>query len=133
MRKILLVEDNNDDIVLIKLALEDSKINSNLLVANNGKAALDLLNNIVESQSKLPDIILIDINLPKMSGLEVLNKIKSKTITSHVPVVIFTSSDSISDMKYCYQNGADLFIRKPNNIKDLKEIMLYIKEYSFKS
>ena len=126
---ILLVEDNPDDVFLTKLAIEKSDINGEVTVANNGKAAVELLENLTTNEKKLPDLILLDINLPKMNGLEALENIKSAKATKSIPIVIFTSSDSESDMNYCYGSGVDLYIRKPNNINDLKKIMIYINNH----
>lgn len=127
MVDILLIEDNQDDAFLVDLAIKKCKINGKLLVVNNGKDAIELLNTLVSKCTKLPDLILLDINLPKKTGLEVLQEIKTKQSTKSIPTVIFTSSDSMSDVKYSYDNGADLYVRKPNNINDLKKIIEYIK------
>ncbi len=125
---ILLVEDNPDDVLLTKLAIKEAGINDSLTLANNGKSALEILNSLVEKEEKLPDLILLDINLPKITGLEVLHEIKSHKSTESIPTIIFTSSDAMSDMKYCYEKGANLYLKKPNNIKEYKKIMDYIKE-----
>ena len=129
---ILLVEDNPDDIFLTELAIKESEIHGSFTLANNGKAALEILNDTVSTGEKLPDLILLDINLPKINGLEVLKEIKSNKPTSLIPTIIFTSSDAMSDMRASYENGADLYIRKPNNIQEYKKIMKYIVENSFK-
>lgn len=124
---ILLVEDNPDDVLLTELAVKGCNINGHFEVINNGKTAIELLDNLTYEGQKLPDLILLDINLPKITGLEVLKHIKSKPLTSPIPTVIFTSSDSVADMKYSYEEGADLYVKKPNNINDFKGIMHYIK------
>jgi len=126
---ILHIEDNQDDVFLTELAIKECNINGNIVVANNGETAIKLINYLIEEEKKLPDLILLDVNLPKVTGLEVLKYIKSKI--KNVPTVVFTSSDLMPDMKYCYENGADLFVRKPNNINGFKEVMRYIKESLF--
>ena len=123
---ILLIEDNQNDILLIRIALEKSGIKANLNTVTNGEDAVNYLNEIIGKKETLPDLILLDINLPKITGLEVLKKIKVNKSTRSIPVVIFTSSDSSSDMNYCYQNGAGFYIKKPNNINSFKEVMKYI-------
>ena len=128
---ILLVEDNPDDVFLTELAIKESDIQGSLTLANNGKAALEILNDTVDIREKLPDLILLDINLPKINGLEVLKKIKSNKLTASIPIVVFTSSDTMSDMKSSYESGADLYIRKPNSIQEYKKIMKYIAEHRF--
>lgn len=125
---IFLAEDNNDDIFLIKLALDEYFTNNGLLIANNGKTAIKMFNELITQNKKLPDLVILDINLPMINGLEVLKEIKSKDLTKSIPTVVFTSSDSTTDMSYSYQNGADLYIKKPNNINDFKKIIGYIKE-----
>lgn len=129
VNNILLVDDNSDDIFLTKLAIKKANIKSDISVVNNGEEAISLLNKL-ESEN-LPDLILLDINLPKITGVEVLKRIKLNTLIKSIPVIVFTSSDSSLDMEDSYQYGADHFIRKPNNINDFKEIMEYIKESWF--
>ena len=129
---ILLVEDNPDDVLLTELAIKESDIQGSFTLANNGKAALEILNDTVNTGERLPDLILLDINLPKVNGLEVLKEIKSNKSTSSIPTVVFTSSDAMSDMRSSYENGAELYIRKPNNIQEYKKIMKYIVENSFR-
>ena len=129
---ILLVEDNPDDVLLTELAIKESNIQGLLTLANNGKAALEILNDTVSTGEKLPDLILLDINLPKVNGLQVLREIKSNKSTSSIPTIVFTSSDAMSDMKSSYEKGADLYIRKPNNIQEYRKIMRYIVENSFR-
>ena len=126
---ILVIEDNPDDVFLIQLAVKKANINSNISVVNNGEEGIKCLTILINEREKLPDLILLDINLPKVTGLEVLKKIKSNKSIKSIPTVIFTSSDSPSDMNYCYQNGADYYIRKPNNINSFKETMIYIKNH----
>ena len=128
---ILLIEDNQDDVFLIEMAAKECNINGSFVIANNGKTALVILEEIMTGKRNPPDMILLDVNLPKVTGLEVLKHIKNGETTCSIPIVVFTSSDSMADMKYCYENGADLFIRKPNNINGFREIIQYIKNYCF--
>ncbi len=125
---ILVIEDNVDDVFLIELAIKKANINSNISVVSNGEEGISYLTKLTNEKRKLPNLILLDINLPKITGLEVLKKIKSSELIKSIPVVVFTSSDSPSDMNYCHQNGADFYIRKPNNINGFKEIMKCINE-----
>lgn len=125
---IFLVEDNQDDIFLIQLAVKECEMDGNYIIAQNGKKAIEIMENFIYENKNFPDLIFLDVNLPKITGLEVLKKIKSEKKLKYIPLVVFTSSDSVSDMKYCYENNADLYIRKPNNISDFKEIVKYIKK-----
>lgn len=133
---ILLVEDNQDDILLTKLGLKEAGLNADLTILNNGKLAIQYLQCILKDEKQLPDLILLDINLPVMNGFEALNEIKSIKEMNDIPVVIFTSSDSQTDMRYGYESGADLYIRKPNNLGGFKRSMLQaiqlVKEKDFK-
>ena len=126
--EIFLIEDNKDDVFLISLAVKECGINANIQTANNGETAINILKKNIENNEKSPDLIILDINLPRVTGLEVLKEIKLLKPISSIPVVIFTSSDSTSDMNCSYVQGADLFIRKPNNINGFKEVANYIKE-----
>lgn len=130
---ILLVEDNQDDVYLTDLAIKELNIRANLLVINNGKLAIQLIESMIEDKKKLPDLILLDINLPKVNGLEVLKQIRLQPTSCKVPIVMFTSADSVSDMTSCYSSGADLYIRKPNNLNDFKESITYIMNYCFEA
>ena len=121
--KILLIEDNLDDVFLIQLAIKKTGINSSMSIINNGEEGIGCLTKLVDKKEKLPDLILLDINLPKITGLEILQKIKSNKFIKLIPTVIFTSSDSPYDMNSSYESGADCYIRKPNNIHDFEKIM----------
>lgn len=120
---IILVEDNKDDIYLIELALKSLETKSNLFPFNTGSLALQYLKDLINDKKELPDLIMLDVNLPKITGLDILKKIKQNKIVGKIPIVVFTSSDSASDMEYCYENGADLYLLKPNNINDFKEVI----------
>jgi len=126
---ILVIEDNPDDVFLIELAIKKANIKSCISVFNNGEEAISYLTKLIDEKVKLPDVILLDINLPKITGLEVLKKIKSNKSLKSIFTVIFTSSDSVLDMNFCYSNGANLYIKKPNDINSFKEVMIYIRDY----
>ena len=126
---ILIVEDNQNDVFLIKLGIKKANIKSYISVFNNGEEAISYLTKLIDENAKLPDLILLDINLPKITGLEVLQKIKSNKSLKSIFTVIFTSSDSVLDMNFCYSNGANLYIKKPNDINSFKEVMIYIRNY----
>ena len=128
---ILLAEDNPDDALLMELALKESDILGNLVIAKNGKIAIKLLKDLIDNERKLPDLIFLDVNLPLINGLDVLKEIKENKSMSEIPIIVFTSSDSTQDMNYSYEQGAELYIRKPNNINEYKIIMQQIKEHFF--
>lgn len=127
--KIFLIDDNEDDILLMKIALKNADIKNEINIANTGKDAISKINEICKTKELLPDIIFLDINLPKLNGIDVLKEIKRNGLISEIPVVIFTSSDSKLDMDFCYELGADLYVKKPNNINEYKIIMQQIKSF----
>lgn len=115
--KILLVEDNPDDVELTMLAFEDSRLCNDIVVARDGQQALDYLfseGDYAEAESDdVPAIVLLDLNLPKISGLDVLKRIRSDDRTSCLPVIILTSSKEDEDILSSYRLGANAYVRKP--------------------
>ncbi len=116
-RVILLVEDNPDDIVLTKRALEKNNITNEIVIANDGIEAMDYLlgKGVHEGRdlNLLPSVILLDLKLPRMDGLETLKQIRMNEITRLLPVVILTSSKEEHDILSSYGLGANSYIRKP--------------------
>ncbi len=111
-KHILLVEDNSDDEALTLRALRQSDVPNVIRVARDGAEAMELLLGQGASP-RLPDLVLLDLKLPKMSGLEVLQKIRENATTSRLPVVVLTSSDEDKDIIESYNFGANSYIRKP--------------------
>jgi two-component system response regulator len=110
-RPILLVEDNPSDIQLTQRAFAKSKIANSLVVAEDGPAALDYLRGAAGQE--LPAVVLLDLNLPRVSGLDVLREIRANARTRLLPVVILTTSKEEQDMIESYKLGANSYIRKP--------------------
>ncbi len=114
---ILLVEDNPDDELLTLRALEKSHILNEIIVARDGVEALDYLFGrgayAGRDTAVLPQVVLLDLKLPKLDGLEVLQQIRAAPQTCLLPVVILTSSDEEQDIVASYQLGANSYIRKP--------------------
>ena len=111
---ILLVEDNEGDILLTIEALEEEEINFTSVVVKDGWEAIQFLNNKGKYiDERLPDTILLDINLPKMNGIEVLKNIKSNKLLQHIPITMLTTSSSAEDLKICLFNKANFFQTKP--------------------
>jgi two-component system response regulator len=113
--KILLVEDNPDDVALTLRALKSHNITNDVLVAQDGVQALDYLfgSGGKPALEDLPAVVLLDLKLPKVSGLEVLERIRSDERTHLLPVVILTSSDEEQDLITGYKLGANSYVRKP--------------------
>jgi len=114
---ILLVEDNPSDIGLTRRALAKSHVANELVVAEDGQEALDYLFGtgayIGRDVTQLPAVVLLDLKLPRVDGLEVLRRIRTETLTRRMPVVILTSSKEEQDLAASYDLGVNSYIRKP--------------------
>lgn len=134
-RKILLVEDNPDDIALTRQALEKSGFDHELIVLTDGKEALDyLLHEGPYShlrQKDRPDLIILDLVLPLVNGFEILERLKENEQARIIPVVILTVSDDESDVLRSYELGASSCIRKRMNITEFESTMRDIMTYWF--
>jgi chemotaxis family two-component system response regulator Rcp1 len=127
---ILLVEDNEGDIILTLEALKEAKIHNEINVVKDGDLALQYMNK--EGRYKdveTPDLILLDINLPKMDGIEVLAKIKSNEHLRVIPIVMLTTSDSEKDIFQSYQSHANCYITKPVNFENFIAVIQTIKDF----
>ena len=120
-RPILLVEDNPDDVALTLRALKKNNILNPINVASDGAEALTFLFDGDDTQAREPGLILLDLKLPKVDGLEVLRRIKAGKRTSLIPVVILTSSKLEEDILSSYRNGANAYVRKPVNFAEFAE------------
>lgn len=119
---ILLVEDNEGDVMLTKEALEEITASVHLSVVKDGKQAIDFLNQTGEyTDSSLPDLMLLDINLPKKNGHEVLQYVKENEKLKHIPVIMLTTSSSERDVNLTYNNHANCYITKPSDVNDYIE------------
>jgi len=130
---ILLIEDNQTDIGLTRRALVKSGIGDNLVVKEDGQDALDFLFNKGISagglENILPDLILLDLKMPKVSGLEVLRRIREDRRTRRIPVVVLTSSIEEKDVAAAYDLGANSYLRKPVDFKQFAEAIHSIGSY----
>ena len=130
---ILLVEDNADDVLSTERALKKSHILNQLAVATDGEEALDYLfgtgNWAGRDMNIMPEVVLLDINLPKIDGLEVLRRMRADNRTKLLPVVIVTSSKEQKDLIDGYALGANSYIRKPVNFKQFTEAISQLGLY----
>ncbi len=135
MRKkvILLVEDNPSDIGLTKRAFEKNRIQNKLVVAEDGQEALDYLFGTGaytgRDTSEMPAVVLMDLKLPKVDGLEALRRIRGHDLTKRLPVVILTSSREDQDVAMSYDLGANSYIRKPVNFQQFAEAVRTLDLY----
>ena len=125
MIEILLAEDNPADIYLIREALKHHQVRAELLVSTDGK---DVLEKIQNTETRAPALIILDLNLPRHDGIEVLEVVRGNPDLAHVPVVVLTSSDSPRDRLNALHLGATRYIRKPSNLNDFLSLGGVFKE-----
>jgi CheY-like chemotaxis protein len=114
---ILLIEDNDGDILLTTEAFEESKIINLMRIIKDGRAAIDFFENL-QNKEDIPELILLDINLPKVSGQEVLKYLKSNDKYKRIPVIMLTTSSSEKDILQSYNNYVNCYITKPIEVGD---------------
>ena len=131
--EILLVEDNPDDEFLVLRALRKHKVSNRIHVVRDGEQALDFLlgrgryeNTGYERRLKL---VLLDVKLPKVSGLEVLTEVKKNISTQHIPIVLLTSSALQEEMLRAYVDGANSFLQKPVDFDQFDELIRHVGYY----
>ena len=127
--EILLIEDNEGDIVLTLEALQEARIKNKVSVIKDGDAAIKYLEKVKEGEGTVPDLILLDINLPKIDGKEVLTYIKNDGHLKKIPVVMLTTSSSENDISDAYSNHANCYITKPVDINKFFDIIKAIEDF----
>jgi two-component system, chemotaxis family, response regulator Rcp1 len=130
--EILLVEDNPGDVRLTREALRDARIINNVTVARDGVEALAIVRKEGEhARAPAPDLILLDLNLPRVSGLEVLRQLKSSDIVKRIPIVVLTSSKAEADIVKTYDLHANCFITKPIDLEQFVDVVRSIEDFWF--
>jgi DNA-binding response OmpR family regulator len=122
--KILLIEDDADDVELLQEALNTNGVRFTMEVLNDGSEAIEYISNCVEC----PHVIVMDYNLPKVHGKEVLKEIKASALLKDIPLIVLTTSSSKTDMEYAYHMGADKFLIKPITMSEMKFTTTTISE-----
>jgi CheY-like chemotaxis protein len=127
--RILLVEDINADAILLREALQEAGLGSELLVARDGQEALDMLH----SGGPLPQLVLLDLNLPRVSGQHVLDEIRTDPRLAALPVVVLSTSNSPADVAFAYAHKANAYVRKPNGFDALTGVARAIRDFWMRS
>ncbi len=128
--EILLVEDNPGDVRLTKEALKDAKVRNNLHVAMDGVEALAFLRKQGKYGAAVrPDLILLDLNLPRKNGREVLEEVKKDSALQHIPIVILTTSQAEQDVLESYRLRANAYVTKPVDLDQFLKVVSSIEEF----
>ena len=122
LRQILLVEDNPADVELVVEALEEHEVSCDLLVVNNGERAATFLDEIDAGKQSCPDLFILDLNLPRRPGTELLERMRAGNTCQHVPVVVLTSSDSQKDKDAVAKFNPSRYLRKPLTLEDFLQL-----------
>lgn len=118
--EVLLVDDDSDDRNTFKDALSELKINTNLTMLEDGRGLLEYLEN---PDNKQPDILFLDLNMPYKSGVECLMEIREHSKYNDLSVAIYSTSSTDKDIEDTFINGANIYIKKPNNFAKLKKVL----------
>ncbi len=128
--EVLLIEDNPGDVRLLEEAFRELKANINIQVAKDGAEGLDMVTQSLSGRGRWhPDIIFLDLNLPKINGHEVLLRIKNNPQTCRIPVIVLTSSPDESDVRRAYESHANAYLKKPSSLDGLMSAAQHIKSF----
>ncbi|NQW81357.1 MAG: response regulator [Polaromonas sp.] len=132
-KQILVVEDNPDHLELTVLTLQKQGVTAEIVVARDGADALDYLWGLGSfagrNTQKQPNLVMLDLKLPKISGVDVLRRMRDNPLTEFVPVVVMTSSSEHSDMVACYRSGANGFVKKAVDFRAFTDNLGHMKAY----
>jgi len=126
---ILLVEDNPDEQTLAIMALQKSNITNRIVVAHDGVEALEFLFGINGRERVVPAVILLDLKLPRLGGIETLERIRADETTANIPVVMLTTSDSDCDVARAYKSGVNSYVRKPIEFSEFSKVTAKLGMY----
>jgi chemotaxis family two-component system response regulator Rcp1 len=127
--RVLLVEDNPNDVEIARRALGKSSARTELTVARDGQEALDILHSHGNGEVPKPDLILLDLNLPRVDGREVLQEAKTDPDLRRIPIVVLTVSTEEEDVIRCYDTGVNTYITKPVRFEDFMKAVMTIDDY----
>jgi CheY-like chemotaxis protein len=130
--EILLVEDNPGDVLLTQEAFSESKVLNNMHAVSDGVEALDFLyKRGAYEEAVRPDIILMDLNLPRMDGRQVIKQIKADETLKHIPVIVLTTSSAEEDVLKSYDLHANAYVTKPNDLDKFMDVVRTINDFWF--
>lgn len=128
--ELLIIEDNPGDVRLLEEAFRELQADIHIQVARDGAEGLEMALKPVEHRSgKRPDLILLDLNLPKISGHDVLARLKTNPLTCRIPVIVLTSSRAESDVRRAYESHANAYLKKPSTLDGLMSAAEDIKSF----
>lgn len=131
-RRLFLIEDDDEDARRIREAFDELPIDTTVRVASDGAEALARLTDHADEQTAMPDLVLLDLNLPEMDGLEVLDALAAEPKLARVPVLVLTQSTSREDVSACYERAANAFLTKPTDAAEYAEMATAIAEFWFR-
>ncbi len=120
---IVLADDDEDDRLFFKEAIEQLNLNSDLNLVENGN---ELMKYLEDLNSPLPDLVFLDLNMPRKGGLECLREIRTSKKLKGLTVAIYSTSSSEEDIEECFVRGANVYINKPNNFESIKSVLLKV-------
>lgn len=129
MRKqlnIILADDDNDDCLLFREAIEELSVPVDLSIVHDG---VELMKNLVDNSTALPDVLFLDLNMPRKNGVECLNEIKNNPELERLPIIIFSTGFESGIANQLYEAGARYYIRKPSDFSSLKKLISQVLTY----
>ncbi|UVT14471.1 MAG: response regulator [Nitrospira sp.] len=128
--EVLLVEDNEGDVEMVKLAFREGMPTCHVWVANDGMEALDFLHKRGKfADTPMPQLILLDLNMPRMDGKRFLEVVKMEAVLKAIPVIMLTSSQSPSDIKACYERHASCYVVKPFDVQEFTDTVQQVVDF----
>ena len=129
MLRILLVEDSPSDVRLVREALKETALPVQIVVARDGIEAMDYLHQAAAGTVARPEMVLLDLNLPRKNGREVLAEIKSSPVLKQIPVLVMTSSRADEDISQAYNLNANCYITKPTDLRDYLDVVRAVENF----
>ena len=128
-QRVLLVDDNDIDNFINERMITTSSFSEKVIVKNSAEGALEFLRSVSEDAGALPEVIFLDLNMPKKNGQEVLSEIKQHPVFKMIPVIVYTTTKNEDEVKRCYELGANTYIVKPISFESLLQVVQTIRNY----